>query len=93
MLHSRLLLIAGSAMIASACSTVPAPAPLVREETVYPPVPPAAEVPCAVPVAIPDRAISEGEATSLWLVDRRELVTCEERRAAAVAAMRPPGGR
>jgi hypothetical protein len=80
-------------MIASACSTVPAPAPLVREETVYPPVPPAAAVACAPPVAIPDRDISESEATGLWLADRRELAACEERRAAAVAAMQPPGRR
>lgn len=41
---------------------------------------------CADPVSLPDRNLSEAEATSLWGRDRTSLRICETRRAAAVGA-------
>ncbi|PIO98597.1 hypothetical protein CJ014_14865 [Pleomorphomonas carboxyditropha] len=46
---------------------------------------------CSAPVAIPDRAISEAEATTLWGRDRGALRICEQRRAAAIAAIDAAG--
>ncbi|WP_337267075.1 hypothetical protein [Oryzifoliimicrobium ureilyticus] len=45
-------------------------------------VPAEAKKPCAEPVTIPDRRLSESEAGSLWGADRTALRICETRRAA-----------
>lgn len=44
------------------------------------PPPPAIDVPCAGPVALPDRALKSGEVQKFWFKDRGALVTCGERR-------------
>lgn len=54
---------------------------------IRPTLPLAARQPCADPVPLPDRDLSEGEATNLWGKDRAALRACEPRRAAAVAAV------
>lgn len=51
-----------------------------------------ARVACAQPVTIPDRAITEAEATGFWGRDRGALRICEQRRAAAIAAIDAAGG-
>lgn len=82
------LMAAALTMIASACSTLPEPEkPTVRVEFERPALPPIARLPCDEPVILPDRRISQGEATPLWLRDRAALVECEARRAAGVAAV------
>lgn len=40
--------------------------------------------PCAAPVLLPDRAISQGEAEVLWGRDRRALRACGSRHAGLV---------
>ena len=78
-----MMAVAALAAIASACSTNDKPAVL---KTVYAEreIPPAAKVPCADPVVLPDRKLSETEAANYWGTDRTNLRTCEARRAAAV---------
>jgi len=77
---------AGLGAIASACSTAPVE-PTVKLELVKPELPASARKACAKPAAIPDRDISEREATDLWGRDQASLRECETRRAAAVAAV------
>ncbi|MBB4016719.1 hypothetical protein GGR16_001725 [Chelatococcus caeni] len=72
--------------IASGCSTAPGD-PVIRTELVRPSLPPAAREPCPAPVPLPDRSITSGEVTRWWGRDRAELRACEQRRAAAVAAI------
>jgi len=50
-------------------------------------VPAESRKPCDVPVALPDRALTAKELTPLWGKDRSALAVCEQRRAAAVAAV------
>ena len=82
MLLFRMMALAALAASASACSTNDKP-PVVKTVFVEREVPPVAKVPCAPPVALPDRKLSEPEATSYWGTDRTSLRTCEARRAAA----------
>lgn len=77
---------AALALIASGCSTVPAE-PTVRVEYVHPVLPAQALRPCARPVEIPDRPLSEEDATRYWLTDRQALKICETKRALAVEAV------
>jgi hypothetical protein len=49
-------------------------------------------IPCADPVAIPDRSITEMEATNLWGRDRGALQLCEQKRKAAISAIDAAGG-
>ncbi|MBA4271053.1 MAG: hypothetical protein C0447_16815 [Methylobacterium sp.] len=79
---------AASGVIASGCSTaLDDKGPTVKTEIVRPAVPASARQPCAAPSALPDRDITEAEATSLWGRDRAALRQCEPRRAAAIAAI------
>ena len=55
--------------------------------TIKPEAPPIARQPCAAPAVLPDRQLGESEATALWARDRKNLAACEQRRAAAVAAI------
>lgn len=55
-------------------------------------LPDAAKAACAKPVALPDRDLSDREAGSYWSRDRAALRTCEQRRAAAVAAAEEQNG-
>lgn len=50
-------------------------------------LPEAAKRACAKPVMLPDTDLSSGEVVTKWGADRAALVTCEQRRAAAVAAV------
>lgn len=77
-----MMAVAALAAIASACSTSDRAAVV---KTVYAEreIPAAAKVPCAPPVALPDRKLTEAEATNYWGTDRTSLRTCEARRAAA----------
>jgi len=59
----------------------------VNVEMIRPELPASSRQPCARPVAIPDRDITQGEVASLWGRDRASLETCETRRAAVVAAV------
>ena len=78
------------AAIASACSP-DSPAPIVITKTITPVVPAAARQKCADPVALPDRAMPEGDIVPAWGADRAALKSCEQRRAAAVAAIDAAG--
>ncbi|WP_290562321.1 hypothetical protein [Agrobacterium sp.] len=55
-------------------------------KTVKATVPPASRVPCVVG-DLPDRDMSEREVTTRWGADRTEILSCDARRAAAVAAI------
>ncbi len=59
----------------------------MRTQIIRPAVPALARQPCAAPAALPDRDLTESEATSLWGRDRAALRQCEPRRAAAIAAI------
>jgi hypothetical protein len=54
---------------------------------VRPALPASARAPCDKPALLPDRDLTQREATSYWARDRTALKTCETRRAAAVAAV------
>lgn len=80
-------MLAALAAIASACSPDdPKPAPPMIVKTVKATVPPASRVPCVVG-DLPDRDMSEREVTTRWGADRTEILSCDARRAAAVAAI------
>lgn len=49
-------------------------------------MPKAAKVPCAAPVVLPGRKLTDKETRDDWGADRASLRICEQRRAAAVAA-------
>ena len=79
---------AASGVIASGCSTAPDDKePAVRTEIIRPAVPASARQPCPAPVTLPDRDVTEAEATGFWGRDRASLRQCESRRAAAIAAI------
>lgn len=79
-------IVVGLGVIASGCSTASVE-PTVKVEFAHPVLPASARQPCADPVAIPDRDITQAEVPPLWIRDRSNLVACETRRAAAVAAV------
>ena len=80
-------MLAALAVIASACSPAdPKPAPPIIVRTVKATVPPASRVPCVVG-DLPDRDMPEREVTTRWGADRTEILSCDARRAAAVAAI------
>jgi hypothetical protein len=79
--------LAALAAIASACSQTNAPPPVVVK-VVETTIPAEARKPCAAPVALPDRDLTQSEATAAWGRDRANLRICEKRRAAAVAAIK-----
>ncbi|OCJ64000.1 hypothetical protein A6U96_09355 [Agrobacterium tumefaciens] len=80
-------MLAALAAIASACSPDdPKPAPPMIVKTVKATVPPASRVPCVVG-DLPDRDMSSREVTARWGADRTEILSCDARRAAAVAAI------
>lgn len=54
----------------------------------WPTVPAAATEPCADPVSVPDRDLTERETVSYWGRDRASLKTCEGRRRVAVDAIK-----
>ena len=81
----RMAMIAALAVIASACSPTESKAPLVLR-TVKPAVPPASRVPC-FPGDLPDRDLPQREVATRWSADRTEILSCDARRAAAVAAI------
>ena len=49
--------------------------------------PPSLTAPCAAPAALPDRAITQGEAEVLWGRDRRALRACGSRHSGLVEWM------
>jgi hypothetical protein len=78
---------AAFAVVASGCSTSSeAGRPTVMAKMLKPEVPATARQKCADPVQLPDRDLSEREATDYWSRDRAALRSCEPRRAAAVRA-------
>lgn len=78
-------MLAALAAIASACSPAD-PKPPIVVRFVKPTVPPASRVPCVVG-DLPDRDMPEREVTTRWGADRTEILSCDARRAAAVAAI------
>lgn len=82
-----MVMLAASAVIASACShTDDKPAPPVVVKYVGPEVPPSSRIPCPV-TPLPDRALSAQEVTTNWGADRAAILVCDARRAAAVASI------
>lgn len=79
-------MLAALAVIASACSQTDKPAPPVVVKYLRAEVPPSSRVPCTV-TPLPDRDLSEKEVTAKWGPDRAEILACDARRAAAVAAI------
>lgn len=69
------------------CST-PSSKPVIRTEIVAPALTEEMRKACARPVAIPKRRLTERDVTSLWGVDRRELVACAERHGAVMGALK-----
>lgn len=74
------------AAIASSCSSSVPAKPVVRTVVIKPALPAEAMKPCALPIELPARDITEKEVTSYWGRDRAALVECEARRMAAVSA-------
>lgn len=56
----------------------------MRTEFVTSAVPAEAKKPCAAPVPLPDRDLTDGETQTFWGADRTALRVCESRRAAAI---------
>ena len=83
-------MLAGLAAIASACSP-DSPTPVDMTRTIVPVIPASAREKCAAPVALPDRAMPAAEIVPAWGADRAALRNCEQRRAAAVAAIDATG--
>ncbi len=83
-----MFLAAALVLLASSCSTVEQtkPAPVIRTVYVKPKLPAQAKIPCAKPLRLPSRALSEKETRDDWGADRASLRICEQRRAAAAAA-------
>ncbi|MEH3091992.1 MAG: hypothetical protein PGN20_15400 [Agrobacterium cavarae] len=79
-------IVAAWAAIASACSLTEAKAPLEFRASARPSVPPASRVPCT-PGDLPDRDLNQREVATGWSADRTEIISCDARRAAAVAAI------
>lgn len=81
-----MVMLAALTVIASACShTDDKPAPVVVKY-LKADVPPSSRIPCTV-TPLPDRALSAQEVTAKWGPDRAEVLSCDARRAAAVAAI------
>lgn len=53
------------------------------------PIPASIAAPCANPVILPDRALSDQEVEVFWGRDRTALRSCKSKHAAAVAWPRP----
>lgn len=85
------LMIAASAVIASACSTVPELPKVEAKATVTVTAPAQSRIPCEA-TRLPDRALSQAETTDLWSRDRGTIRTCDGRRAAAIGAIDAAGG-
>lgn len=83
-------IVAALAVIVSACSSKPT-APVVRTEIIRPVLPALVRQPCARPVDLLDRDLTQAEVTAGWGADRASLRACEARRKAAVDAV--DGGR
>ena len=79
-------LIVALAATASACSLTEAKAPIEYRAAARPSVPPASRVPCS-PGDLPDRDLTQREVATRWSADRTEIISCDARRAAAVAAI------
>lgn len=79
-------MLAVCAVTVSACSH-DEKKPVIR--VYYPSVtiPDSARRPCDQPSDLPDRDMTSREVTSKWGADRAALLTCETKRAAAVAAV------
>lgn len=56
---------------------------MVKTVYVERPMPASAKIPCARPVLLPERRLSEAETRSAMLTDGHNLRVCETRRAAA----------
>lgn len=75
------------AAIVSACShTDDRTDPPVVVKYLKPDVPPSSRIPCPV-TPLQDRALTAREVTTKWGADRSSLLSCDARRAAAVAAI------
>ena len=72
----------------ASCSTDDKGAPVVVSRIVEREVPAEAKKPCADPVRLPNRDLTEREATNFWGQDRTALRICETRRAAAVEGVK-----
>ncbi len=83
MLPFRMALLAALAASASACSTADRAAPVVRTQIIERVVPESGRKPCRPPLSLPDRDLTQAEATAFWSKDRLSLRECEQRRAAA----------
>lgn len=80
--------LAVSALGVSACST--GRPPPVRVELLRPSLPPAALSSCSPPQLLPQKDLSDAEATRYWARDRAALKACETKRQAAVQAVSQP---
>jgi hypothetical protein len=78
------------AVTVSGCSISSKPEPIVITKVLSPALPAAAKQPCEKPVRLPDKDLSEREATGYWARDRANLTACETRRSAAVLAQANP---
>jgi hypothetical protein len=79
-------MLAALTALASACSPADPKPPQIVVRFVKPSIPPASRVPCVVG-DLPDRDMPGREVTSRWGADRTEILSCDARRAAAVAAI------
>lgn len=79
-------IVAALAAIASACSLTEAKAPIEYRAAERPSIPPASRVPCS-PGDLPDHDLTQREVATSWSADRTEIISCDARRAAAVAAI------
>lgn len=75
--------VAALAATVSACSTADQVKPVIRTQIIERQTPEAGRKPCRAPVSLPDRDLTQAEATAFWGQDRVSLRECEQRRAAA----------
>lgn len=80
----RMMAPAVLAALVSACSINDNPAPVVRTVIVQAEIAPEAKKPCADPVSLPDRDLTDSETQTNWGADRTALRICKARHAAAV---------
>ena len=83
------LLAVASMSIAHGCSITNSSvaSPILRTDFAKATLPAESRKTCDAPVALPDRALTAKELTPMWGKDRSALAICEQRRAAAVAAI------
>jgi len=79
--------LAALTVTASACSTTSSEVPVIRTVALRPQIPASARTPCAAPVGLPDRDLSQAEVASGWGKDRSALRACEARRRSLVTAL------